>query len=242
MLIFQFFSCIILSQTTPTHKYLFLPIIINMTENNFIKIEKPFNDNSNQYNINQITNKIIEFFNNNRDEITNLYKGNLAAFRDIYVTKLNKKIRYIPELNLCFNTDDQLFISHTSDIQYDSNGNIKINTLNGCILANYRGGKFIKCYNNITNNEYTIYKMIASEKNVKCTIRNDDIDYVCNGKNCKNKLNKNGYMCEICDFDLCSSCNALKNIHPHKMFKYIGFIGYTSFDTESIIVHIKIKL
>jgi hypothetical protein len=63
-----------------------------------------------------------------------------------------------------------------------------------------------------------------------------DSRYFCD--RCGEHIQIGGYMCEMCDFDLCDKCSTLEQ-HDHPMFQYIGYYGANAFAQSNILIRLQ---
>lgn len=80
----------------------------------------------------------------------------------------------------------------------------------------------------------SIAEFINEKFQVLDGFRKDAEDTVCDC--CGNEsITIGGYMCEICNFDICVGCITKKSLHSHPMFKYIGYYGVNTYSKKEMI-------
>jgi hypothetical protein len=188
---------------------------------------------------------IDQFWDKNKESIVPSYKGSLAVWDYFWDPTLKKRVaspvvlHHVNEDNI-----DLLVIdisneknddSYSSESESESTESISSN-------ENRQDQSETSSGSNCSSDVKIFWGLpIAIFKDETFILLNDyeknDIEsainfYYCN--QCSNKLSKDSYLCESCDYDLCQNCSEHVKNHPHPMFKYVNYLGKNTYETNNI--------
>jgi len=191
----------------------------------------------------QIKLEILDFVKENNNTINNFYKANLMIFCNSICD--NDERSFPTHVTVCYTQQKELILLHPSNkLLHLNNDSDDCTIFEGCTIALYKDNKFELDFNsNLRVDDYIkLIKYYYEKKKDDKEINISEKHFYNSCDVCKKLIDKNGFICEKCDYDLCDDCQVNKSNHVHNMFHFTDYFGWNTFDSDDVLIRVHTEM